>query len=131
MHKRSWLQEPQRITEINATPILPTTLKALKMIAADYQKKGMRPAWRTTYFQNLIVVARLLETGSRLVLSDNTDVLIHEAAKHPIGPELLLRNQYYRFVFEITPYTSDSLAILKIQWISPSEIVAHLSEVVG
>lgn len=58
-------------------PLLATSLKGLQAIAADYARKGMRPAWRTTHFQYLVVVARLLECSPQMVLSDNTDILVH------------------------------------------------------
>lgn len=90
----------------------------------------MRPIWRTTQFQNLVVVARLVEKGEKLVLNDNTDILIHQVNKPPVGPDIFFRHQYYRFVFEITPYASDSLAVLSIQPVSPKDVASHLSEVV-
>jgi hypothetical protein len=78
MKRTSWLEHPEQVPEINSATILPTTIKGLKMMAADYQKKGMRPAWRTTYFQYLSVVARLIDTPhNTYVLSDNTDLLTH------------------------------------------------------
>ena len=43
---------------------------------------------------------------------------------------LLLRHQYYRFIFEISPYVAGSLAILNIQPVTPQEVNAHLIEVV-
>ena len=77
MDNRNWLDDPRRIAEMNPVPLLATSLKGLQAIAADYARKGMRPVWRTTHFQYLVVVARLLESSPHLVLSDNTDTLIH------------------------------------------------------
>jgi hypothetical protein len=42
----------------------------------------------------------------------------------------LIKHQYYRFIFEITPYASDSLAILNIQSVTPAEVGAHIAEIV-
>lgn len=42
----------------------------------------------------------------------------------------MLRHQYYRFIFEISPYVAGSLAIHNIQPVSPQEVSAHLVEVV-
>lgn len=86
--------------------------------------------WGTTQFRYLAVVARLVSIDSKLVLTDNTDVLVHQVNKLPVGPQLFIKHQYYRFVFEITPYTSDSLVILNIQSVMPTEVATHLSEVV-
>lgn len=42
----------------------------------------------------------------------------------------MLRHQYYRFIFEISPYAAGSLTVLNIQPASPQEVNAHLIEVV-
>jgi hypothetical protein len=110
-------------------PILPTTIKALKIIAANYRRTGMQPIWRTTQFQNVAIVARVLKNGEKMVLSDNTDILVHQLNKPPTGTKIFLRHQYYRFVFEITPYSSDSLNIASVQAVMPDELATHLSEV--
>jgi hypothetical protein len=110
-------------------PILPTTIKALKIIAANYRRTGMQPIWRTTQFQNVAIVARVLKNGEKMVLSDNTDILVHQLNRPPIGTKIFLRHQYYRFVFEITPYSSDSLNIASVQAVMPDELATHLSEV--
>lgn len=99
MDNRSSHENPQEMGETNSVPILPTTLKALKIIAADYRKKGIRPIWRTTQFQYLAVVARIVSCETKLVLNDNTAVLVHQINKRPIGSQLYLRHQYYRFIF--------------------------------
>lgn len=125
MDKTSWLDDPHCTTEINSVPILATTLKGLKMIAADYRKKVMRPKWRTTQFQYVVVVARVLSIAPQFIISDNTDTLIHEIERKPTAPQVLIRHQYYCFIFDITPYSSDGLAIISIQSISSIEIAAH------
>lgn len=60
MDNRRWLEDPQLIEEVNSCPVLPTTLKALKIITNSYLRKNVRPGWRSTHFQYLSIVARIL-----------------------------------------------------------------------
>jgi len=53
--------------------------------------------------------------------------LVHHLNKPPIGTKFFLRHQYYRFIFEITPYSSDSLNIVNVQVVMPDELATHLS----
>lgn len=60
MDKQLWIDDPTLIQDINVTPVLPVSLKLLKDIAGSHQKGKTKFKWRTTQFNTLVVLARIL-----------------------------------------------------------------------
>jgi len=87
--------------------------------------------WHQTEFRCAVVVARIIALEPELVLADNTYVLTHEVTKYEMESQVLIRNTYYRFIFELTPYNTDSLLLVKIDSIHPSEVAVHLANIIN
>jgi hypothetical protein len=86
MNTLSWMQKPSTIPDHNVVPVLPITLRALRTISEN-SRNNSRTLWRTTKFQRMVVVARVLESRPDFILSDNTATLLHPYIRLPFGTD--------------------------------------------
>ena len=121
MDMPEWMEKPEDITEHNSVFIMPITLSAINAITDNYRNSHSRALWRTTKIQKMMVVARILQSRPDFVFSDNTATLLHPYMRLPPGPHHFYAHHYYRLIFELSPYSSDSLNLLAISPVSPIE----------
>lgn len=124
-----WMQKPSLITEHNQLPMLPITLRGLKTIARNF-RNDEPVIWRTTKFERLVVVARILQHEPNFIFCDNTDTLVHPYIRLPFGADDYYSHPFYRLIFEITSYSSNSLKLHSVRPVTPFDFSIHLTEVV-
>ena len=131
MNNHTWIEDPEQIKSPQISPVIHTTLKTLEVIKEKFIKCS-KPCWHRTEFRCIIVVARILEVNPPVVvLSDNTAILVHEPKPDFFEENLFLRSIYYRFVFNLTPFSPDRLIILRAEPVTAWEIGVHLHSVVS
>ena len=59
-------------------------------------------------------MARVLLVDPILVITDNTSILEDESLKNTLDKDIFLKSFYYRFYYELTPYNSNSLRVIKV-----------------
>jgi hypothetical protein len=97
---------------------------------AHRYRNNAKTYWHEFKFKYMAVVARVAAVEPHLILNDNTALLsLDPPPAFDKDKALLLRSYYYRFTFELTPYSSDSLRLLKHELVSPLEVSAHLLNV--
>jgi len=71
-------------------------------------------------------MARVLQIDPILVITDSTSILGDESLKSTLDKDIFLKNFYYRFYYELTPYNSNSLKVIKVEKVTEAEVWSHM-----
>lgn len=67
-------------------------------------------------------MARVLQVNPNLVITDNTAILVDETLQSTVDKDIFLNSFYYRFYYELTPYMSNFLRIIKVEKATSAEV---------